>query len=123
MAILFTIYFVNPNYIYFVYLFFLLVWIVGRQLVGKKRHRLWIPLLMYSMLVFIFTYVLSSFPSVQMWLSRKVLLYPYIRLKPCTSLFEIIWESLTILVVTQLYRYERAQTKFESLYEKNDEIV
>jgi hypothetical protein len=123
LTILVTVYLVDPNYISFGYLFFLLVWIVGRQLVEKTRKRLWLPLLIYAMLVFILTYVLSSFPSLQMWLSRKISLYPYTGLKPGDSLFKNIWESLAILVVMQLYRYERTQTKAESLYEEIDESV
>lgn len=123
LTILVTVYLVNPNYIAFGYLTFLLVWIIGRQLLEKTRKRLWLPLLIYAMLVFIFTYVLSSFPSLQMWLSRRILLYPYTGLKPGASLFENIWESLAILVVMQLYRYERTQAKAESLYEKIDESV
>eukprot|EP01018_Ginkgo_biloba_P028454 Gb_34724 [translate_table: standard] len=123
LTILVTVYLVNPNYISFGYLFFLLVWIIGRQLVEKTRKRLWLPLTIYAMLVFIFTYSLSTFPILQMWLSRKISLYPSLGFKPGASLLENIWESLAILIVMQLYRYERTQSSVELPHEEVEKVI
>ncbi|KAL8092740.1 hypothetical protein AgCh_034845 [Apium graveolens] len=112
MTILVAVYLVNPNYTSFGYLFLLLVWITGRQLVEKTKRRLWFPLKVYSILVFVFIYTLSIFPSVEEWLSSKLDLYSIFGYSPQAPLLQNLWESLAIMIVMQLYSYERRQSKF-----------
>ncbi|CAN6452751.1 unnamed protein product [Victoria cruziana] len=112
VTILLTVYLVIPNYISFGYIFFLQFWIIGRQLVEKTRRRLWLPLKAYSILVFVFTYSLSIFPSFQLWISRIVNLYPQLGYDPKASLLENVWQSLAVLIVMQLYSYERRQSRY-----------
>ncbi|XP_052187550.1 piezo-type mechanosensitive ion channel homolog [Diospyros lotus] len=114
LTILFTIYFVRPNYVSFGYIFLLLVWITGRQLVEKTKRRLWFPLKAYAILVFIFIYSLSIFPSFQMWLSRQINLSK-LGYDTEASLWKNIWESLAIMIVMQLYSYERRQSRYTGL--------
>ncbi|KAK9161398.1 hypothetical protein Syun_007739 [Stephania yunnanensis] len=115
VTILITVYLVRPNYISFGYLFFLLIWIIGRQLVEKTKRRLWLPLKIYAVVVLIFIYTLSIFPRFEMWLSRYIKLYPDIGFNPAASLLANVWESLAVLVVMQLYSYERRQSKYTQL--------
>uniref|UniRef100_A0ACD5VI83 Uncharacterized protein n=1 Tax=Avena sativa TaxID=4498 RepID=A0ACD5VI83_AVESA len=109
LTILLTLYLVTPNYISFGYLFFLLLWIIGRQLVEKTKRRLWFPLKVYAAVVFIFTYSLSISPPFARLVSKMVKLYPDLGFDPEASLLENVWQSLAILIVMQLYSYERRQ--------------
>ncbi|GMN48728.1 hypothetical protein TIFTF001_017898 [Ficus carica] len=54
---------------------------------------------------------LSSFPSFESWLSKFIDLYFYLGYNPEASL-ENIYESLAVLIVMQLYSYERRQSKY-----------
>ena len=119
LTILLTVYLVRPNYISFGYLFLLLVWIIGRQLVERTKRRLWFPLKVYAIMVFIFIYSLSSFPSFEFWLSRFIDLNFYLGYNPEASSLENVWESLAVLIVMQLYSYERRQSK----YNRSDDPV
>ncbi|XP_017979538.1 PREDICTED: piezo-type mechanosensitive ion channel homolog [Theobroma cacao] len=112
LTILLTVYMVTPNYISFGYIFLLLVWITGRQLVERTKKRLWFPLKTYAIMVFIFVYSLSSFTSFKIWLSSFVDLYFYLGYDPEGSLLDNIWQSLAVLIVMQLYSYERRQSKY-----------
>ncbi|XP_057423805.1 piezo-type mechanosensitive ion channel homolog isoform X2 [Lotus japonicus] len=111
LTILFTVYMVRPNYISFGYIFLLLLWIIGRQLVERTKRQLWFPLKVYAILVFIFIYTLSSFSSLEMYLSKLIDLYFYLGYDSKASSFHNVWESLAVLVVMQLYSYERRQSK------------
>ncbi|KAM7253702.1 hypothetical protein ACFE04_031384 [Oxalis oulophora] len=112
LTILFSVYLVTPNYISFGYIFLLLVWIVGRQLVGRTKKYLWFPLKAYAVVMFIFIYSLSSFPSLKSWLSRLIDLKFYTGYNKKASLAENLWESVAVLIVMQLYSYERRQSRF-----------
>ncbi|XP_044976085.1 piezo-type mechanosensitive ion channel homolog isoform X2 [Hordeum vulgare subsp. vulgare] len=109
LTILLTLYLVTPNYISFGYLWFLLLWIIGRQLVEKTKRRLWFPLKVYAAVVFIFTYSLSISPLFARLVSKFVKLYPDLGFDPEASLLANVWQSLSILIVMQLYSYERRQ--------------
>jgi len=111
LTILFTVYMVKPNYTSFGYIFLLLLWIIGRQLVERTKKQLWLPLKAYAILVFIFIYSLSSFSSLEMYLSRMIDLYFYLGYDSKASSFDNVWESLAVLIVMQLYSYERRQSK------------
>lgn len=111
LTILLTLYLVAPNYISFGFLFFLLFWIIGRQLIEKSRQQLWFPLKVYATVVLVFTYSLSISSSLQSWVSKLVDLYPDLGFNPEASLFQNVWESLAVLIVMQLYSYERRQNK------------
>ncbi|XP_062086347.1 piezo-type mechanosensitive ion channel homolog isoform X1 [Humulus lupulus] len=115
LTILLTVYLVRPNYISFGYIFLLLVWIIGRQLVERTKRRLWFPLKAYAIMVFIFIYSLSSFPSFEVWLSGFIDLNFYLGYNLEASSLENVWESLAILIVMQLYSYERRQSKYNRL--------
>lgn len=121
LTILFTVYLVNPNYISFGYLFLLLFWILGRQLVEKTKRRLWLPLKMYASFVFFFTYSLSSFSTFKNWVSAMINL-PDIGFNPQASLLENVWESLAVLIVMQLYSYERRKSRQEIKSDLTSEI-
>ncbi|XP_057474427.1 piezo-type mechanosensitive ion channel homolog [Actinidia eriantha] len=109
LTILVTVYFVRPNYVSFGYIFLLLFWITGRQLVEKTKRRLWFPLKAYAIVVFIFIYSLSIFPSFEMWLSGEIDLSDW-GYDTGVSLWENVWESLAVMIVMQLYSYERRQS-------------
>ncbi|KAL3647917.1 hypothetical protein CASFOL_008885 [Castilleja foliolosa] len=111
VTILIAVYLVRPNYISFGYIFLLLVWIIGRQLVERTKRRLWFPLKAYAVAVFIFIYFLSIFPTFGTWMSTKVDLSVYFGYKTEASLLDNLWESLAIMIVMQLYSYERRQSK------------
>ncbi|KAL9430857.1 hypothetical protein AB3S75_026115 [Citrus x aurantiifolia] len=111
LTILLTVYMVRPNYISFGYIFLLLVWIIGRQLVEKSKRRLWFPLKLYAITVFVFSYSLSCFSSFELWLSRLIDLYFYLDYDSEASLLENVWESIAVLIVMQLYSYERRQSR------------
>ncbi|KAL7205082.1 hypothetical protein ACSBR2_018075 [Camellia fascicularis] len=112
LTILLTVYLVTPNYTSFGYLFFLLLWITGRQLVEKTKRRLWFPLKVYAVAIFIFIYGLSAFISFQTWLSRMIDLYPAFGYNPNASMLKNVWDSLAVVIVMQLYSYERRRSKF-----------
>ncbi|KAL7126558.1 hypothetical protein ABFS83_14G196300 [Erythranthe nasuta] len=111
LTILLAVYLVRPNFIAFGYIFLLLVWIIGRQLVEKTKRRLWFPLKAYAIMVFVFIYILSVFPTFEMWMSQKVNLYVCFGYNSDASLLQNLWESLAIVIVMQLYSYERRQSK------------
>ncbi|KAK2976815.1 hypothetical protein RJ640_002214 [Escallonia rubra] len=111
LTILSTVYLVTPNYATFGYLFFLLLWINGRQILGKTRTRLWFPLKVYSVGMFILIYSLSVFLSFETWLSGKMDLYPAFGYNPDASMLRNVWESLSIVIVMELYSYERKLSK------------
>ncbi|KAI5316045.1 hypothetical protein L3X38_045221 [Prunus dulcis] len=117
LTILLTVYLVRPNYVSFGYIFLLLAWIIGRQLVERTKKRLWFPLKAYAIVVFIFIYSLSSFRSIEVWLSRLIDLYFYLGYDSEASSLENVWESLAVLIVMQLYSYERRQSR----YNKSDD--
>lgn len=123
LTILFTVYFVIPNYISFGYIFFLLFWILGRQLVEKTKRRLWFPLKLYATTVFIFTYCLSISTSFQAWMSKALNLYSDLGFDTNASLLDNVWQSLAVLIVMQLYSYERRQrrhsTKIDGIASEN----
>ncbi|XP_044494187.1 piezo-type mechanosensitive ion channel homolog isoform X3 [Mangifera indica] len=119
LTILLTVYLVAPNYISCGYIFLLLVWIIGRQLVEKTKRRLWFPLKAYAFTVFVFIYSLSSFPSFQMWLSGLIDLDIYLGYNSEASLLKNVWQSLAVLIVMQLYSYERRQSKYNRLDDSN----
>ncbi|OVA11397.1 Piezo family [Macleaya cordata] len=112
LTILITVYLVTPNYISFGYLFFLLFWIIGRQLVEATKRRLWYPLKLYAIVVFVFVYILSIFSSFETWLSGWIDLYPDLGFNPKATLLENVWESLAVVIVMQLYSYERRQSRY-----------
>ncbi|XAR58511.1 hypothetical protein NMG60_11013938 [Bertholletia excelsa] len=107
------VYLVRPNYVSFGYIFLLLVWIIGRQLVEKTRRRLWFPLKAYAIVVFIIIYGLSIFPRLKTWLSENIDLSD-LGYDTEASLWENVRESLAIMIVMQLYSYERRQNKYTS---------
>ncbi|KAK6915539.1 Piezo non-specific cation channel, R-Ras-binding domain [Dillenia turbinata] len=111
LTILFTVYQVSPNYASFGYLFFLLLWMTGRQLVERTKKHLWFPLKAYSVAIFIFIYGLSVFSSFETWVSGLVNLHRAFGYDPKSSMLENVWESLAVLIVMQLYSYERRQSK------------
>ncbi|XP_027349564.1 piezo-type mechanosensitive ion channel homolog [Abrus precatorius] len=111
LTILFSVYFCTPNYASSGYLFFLLLWISGRQLVGKTRKHLWYPMKVYAIVVFVSIYSIGVFSSSEMWFPRIIDLQTAFGYDPAASVFQNIWESLAVLVVMQLYSYERRQSK------------
>lgn len=111
LTILLAVYTVRPNYTSFGYIFLLLVWIIGRQLVEKTKSRLWFPLKVYAISVFIFIYILSIFPTFEAWVSTKVDLHGCLGYDTEAPLLRNLWESLAIMIVMQLYSYERRRSK------------
>lgn len=111
LTILFSVYLCTPNYASFGYLFFLLLWISGRQLAGQTRKHLWYPMKMYAVMVFISIYSIGVFSSSKMWFPRIIDLRTAFGYDPAASLMQNIWESLAVLVVMQLYNYEKRQSK------------
>ncbi|VFR02125.1 unnamed protein product [Cuscuta campestris] len=112
LTILITVYLVRPNYLSFGYIFLLLFWIIGRQLGEKTKRRVWFPLKLYAIIVFILIYGLSVFPSFEAWMCRKLDLFVNFGYNPDGSVFENVWQSLSIVIVMQLYSYERRQSKY-----------
>ncbi|KAG0452569.1 hypothetical protein HPP92_025233 [Vanilla planifolia] len=110
LTVLLNVYLMNPNYVSLGYLIFLLFWITGRQLVEETRRRLWFPLKAYAILVFIFTFSLNTCTRFQTFLSKLMHLDPVLGFKSKVSLFENIRQPLAILIVMQLYSYERRQS-------------
>ncbi|XP_026450011.1 piezo-type mechanosensitive ion channel homolog isoform X2 [Papaver somniferum] len=120
LTVLVTVYRMKPNYISFGFLFFLLFWITGRQLVEVTRRRLWFPLKVYSIVVFVFIYSLSIFSSFTTWLTEIINLSTTLGYNPETSLLQNIREPLTVLIVMQLYSYGRRQSIFK--YNREDDM-
>uniref|UniRef100_A0A7N0TA13 Piezo non-specific cation channel R-Ras-binding domain-containing protein n=1 Tax=Kalanchoe fedtschenkoi TaxID=63787 RepID=A0A7N0TA13_KALFE len=112
ITILLTLYLVTPNYTSFGYLFFLISWMIGRQLVQRTKRRMWLPLKLYAVTVLIFIYSLHVFTNLQIWVSSMVDLTSTLGYDPDASLWKNIWESLAIVIVLQLYSYERRQSKY-----------
>ncbi|XP_057439423.1 piezo-type mechanosensitive ion channel homolog isoform X2 [Lotus japonicus] len=111
LTILLCVYLCTPNYASFGYLFFLLLWISGRQLSGKTRKHLWNPMKIYAVFVFVSIYSIGVVSSSDMWFPMIIDLQTAFGYNPAASMFQNIWESLAILVVMQLYSYERRQSK------------
>ncbi|PPD78772.1 hypothetical protein GOBAR_DD24313 [Gossypium barbadense] len=55
---------------------------------------------------------LSSFTSFRIWLSGFMDLYFYLGYESEASLLDNIWQSLAVLIVMQLYSYERRKNKY-----------
>lgn len=111
LTILIAVNLVRPNYISFGYIFLLLIWITGRQLVEKTKRRLWFPLKIYAIAVFIFIYLLGIFPTFESWMSTKIDLSVCFGYTIEASLLDNLQESLAIMIVMQLYSYERRKSK------------
>ncbi|BBN02016.1 piezo-type mechanosensitive ion channel component 1/2 [Marchantia polymorpha subsp. ruderalis] len=101
--------FVEPNYVSLGYLCFLLFWVVGRQITGHTTSYLWYPLMIFSGIVFVTRYILSAFPDLRKFLENWFALNDDFGFNPHDSLFGHLWDSLAILAVMQLFRFERAQ--------------
>lgn len=111
LTILLSVYLCTPNYASFGYLFFLLLWISGRQLAGKTRKHLWYPMKVYAAVVFVSIYSIGVFSSSEMWFPGIIGLQSAFGYNPAASMLQNIWESLAVLIVMQLYSYERRQNK------------
>lgn len=111
LTILIAVHLVRPNYISFGYIVLLLIWITGRQLVEQTKRRLWFPLKIYAIAVFIFIYLLSIFPSFESWMSTKIDLSVCFGYDTEAPLLDNLQESLAIMIVMQLYSYERRKSK------------
>ncbi|KAJ6305825.1 hypothetical protein OIU78_021200 [Salix suchowensis] len=79
--------------------------------VYQTKKRLWLPLKVYAVVVFILIYGLSVFSSFRTWLSRMVDVSLAFAYKPEASILENIWVSLAVLIVMQLYSYERRESQ------------
>ncbi|PON85510.1 Piezo family [Trema orientale] len=116
-TILLTVYLVIPNYTSFGHLFFVLLWLIGRQILGTTRWQLWFPLKVYAVIILVFIYSISVFISFQTWLSSMVDLDSAFGYNKEASILKNIWESLAILVVMQLYSYERSHNNNFTAYD------
>lgn len=114
ITILITVYMASPNFVSFGFIFLLLFWITGRQLVQKTKRRLWFPLKAYAITMFILIYSLSIFPTFESWVSEEIDLYTILGYNPQSSLLRNVSESLAITIVMQLYSYERRQSRFRT---------
>nr|XP_027114534.1 piezo-type mechanosensitive ion channel homolog [Coffea arabica] len=121
LTVLLTVYHVKPNYISFGYLFFLLLWMNGRQLREKTSRYWWFPLKVYAILVCILIYCLNVFISLKRWLSSLTDLFHVFGFNPDASSIENIWMSLAVLVVMVLYSYERRRSRSLNLADKETE--
>ena len=108
-TVLLVVFSVVQSYVAFGYFFLLLFWIIGRQVVGKSEERLWFPLLVYSAAVFIVRYILSAFPILQEYVDARMPLQLYLGFDPAASLFQHLWDPLVILIVMEVYKFERHQ--------------
>nr|XP_043619300.1 piezo-type mechanosensitive ion channel homolog [Erigeron canadensis] len=118
-TILVTVYMAKPNFVSFGFIFLLLFWITGRQLVQKTKRRLWFPLKLYAITMFVICYILSIFPSFELWVSTKFDLYAILGYNPEASLLKNVYESLAITIVMQLYSYERRQSRYRTTEDPN----
>ncbi|MCO5611380.1 hypothetical protein L7F22_065633 [Adiantum nelumboides] len=114
VTVLLVVYRLGPNCISFGYFVLLLFWVTGRQLIGKTRTRLWAPLFIYAAAVFIIHYIIAGFPVLEEKLGEIVSLSLFLGFTPEASFVGHLWDSLLILIVMQLFRYDRAQ-KFEGV--------
>ncbi|KAI5060462.1 hypothetical protein GOP47_0024882 [Adiantum capillus-veneris] len=114
VTVLLVVYRLGPNCISFGYFLLLLFWVTGRQLIGKTRTRLWAPLFIYAVAVFIVHYIIAGFPVLEEKLGEIVSLSLFLGFTPEASFVGHLWDSLLILIVMQLFRYDRAQ-KFEGV--------
>ncbi|XP_023749583.2 piezo-type mechanosensitive ion channel homolog [Lactuca sativa] len=119
ITILVTVYMASPNFVSFGFIFLLLFWITGRQLVQKTKRRLWFPLKAYAITMFILIYSLSIFPSFEIWVSENIDLYTILGYNPQASLLKNVSEPLAITIVMQLYSYERRQSRFRTVEDPN----
>lgn len=110
VTILVAVYLVRPNCVSFGYLFFLLLWISGRQLLQRTIRHLWFPLKIYAVAVFVFVYALSVFSEFRTWVSRSVDLHTTFGYDPKASILKNISDALIVLITIQLFSYERART-------------
>ncbi|PIA44723.1 hypothetical protein AQUCO_01700367v1, partial [Aquilegia coerulea] len=55
---------------------------------------------------------LSIFTSFQIWLARRINLNMNFGYDPKSSLLQNVWKSLAVVIVMQLYSYERSQSKY-----------
>ncbi|XP_048137346.1 piezo-type mechanosensitive ion channel homolog isoform X2 [Rhodamnia argentea] len=110
-TILVALYLVTPNYASFGYLFFLLLWIIGRQLLEKTMRHLWLPLQLYAIAIFVFIYCLSVFDKIRTCISNLIDLYVVFGYNPEASPLENVRQSLAVLVAIQLFSYERRRSK------------
>lgn len=78
---------------------------------GKTRRCLWYPMKVYAVLVFVSLYCIGVLSSTGMWLSSTVDLQIAFGYDPGASMLKNIWESLAVLVVMQLYSYERRKSQ------------
>nr|ABN09015.1 hypothetical protein MtrDRAFT_AC172101g12v1 [Medicago truncatula] len=111
LTILLSVYLSTPNYASCGYLFFLLMWISGRQLAGKTKKHLWYPMKVYAIFVFLSIYSIDVFSSSKMSFPGIIDLQTAFGYNPEASTLQNIWQSLAVLVVMQLYCYERRQSK------------
>ncbi|KAH7277309.1 hypothetical protein KP509_39G044800 [Ceratopteris richardii] len=121
-AVLLVVYTLGPNCISFGYFVLLLFWVTGRQIIGETRKRLWAPLYVYSVIVFAIHYTLAGFPVVEKKLEKMISVNLYLGFRPEASFIGHLWDSLLILIVMQLFRYDRAQ-KFEGLDSSNGDHI
>lgn len=119
LTILVAVYLVRPNYIFFGYLLFLLLWISGRQLLQRTTKHLWFPLKLYAVAVFIFVYSLGVFTNFQLWLSELVDLSTVLGYDSKASIVDNISEPLAILISIQLFSYERRRSQ-SAIYSENN---
>jgi hypothetical protein len=61
------------------------------------------------MLVFITRYTLSTFPVLQNYAESWISLYLDLGFDPNASVFQHIWDPLVILIVMEIFKFERAQ--------------
>jgi len=111
LTILLSVYLSTPNYASCGYLFFLLMWISGRQLAGKTKKHLWYPMKVYAIFVFLSIYSIDVFSSSKMSFPGIIDLQTAFGYNPEASTLQNIWQSLAVLVVMQLYCYERRRSK------------
>lgn len=77
----------------------------------KTRRKLWCPLKVYAVVMFLLLYGLSAFIGFRVWLCRKVDLYPAFGYDPKAPTLDNVWKSLVILIAMQLYSYGRREDK------------
>ena len=82
---------------------------------GQTRKHLWYPMKVYAVIVFVCIYCIGVFSSSKMWLPSIIDLQSAFGYNPAASMLRNIWESLAVLVVMQLYSYERRKSKSSGL--------
>lgn len=121
-TVLTVIYFVEPNYISLGYLCLLLVWVMGRQILGHTKAPLWYPLMFFAGVVLVFRYALTAIPALQDFTSEWFSLHKDFGFNEDASRLGHLWDSLAILTAMQLYRFERGQIARQVLVEAGDEV-